>query len=425
MAANGDVIKSFLVGLGFDVDESSLAKFNKAVLTATVKVTALATGITAAAGGITKAITGISGDFETLGYQFRIISPAISKALYLRTEMLKAYKAAGINISEVVRNAVKLNLSITKTRYILDAIYKSVGAKFFTLLTKQSDQFREAIYKNLPKIIASLEKFVKTVFKAFEIVLQLGERLWSILTRVYDFFALLDEKTNGWSTKIIAVIAAWKLLNLGFLATPLGMLIAGFTALLALWDDFKTFKEGGKSLINWGSDMTKTLTGLAAIVGTLIALWKTWQFVAPVIETITKVMKALNVVEGITAAITFLLEAPLWAVVAVVGALIAALTILYLKWDAVKSFFQGAFGNISKGLGALGGGVLDFLGNAALPKGSPISPGAQNSNSATLNQQTNINVIGSADAGATGRSVATQQGRTNRDSIDYMVGSTR
>lgn len=127
---SGDVIKSFLVGLGFEVDDSSLAKFNKSITTAAIKITALSTAIVGASGLIAKGISGISESFEDIGYQFHIIAPAINKALVLRNEMLKAYAATGMNITQVVRNSVKLNMSLDKTKFILEALYKSVGSDF-------------------------------------------------------------------------------------------------------------------------------------------------------------------------------------------------------------------------------------------------------------------------------------------------------
>ena len=81
---NGDVIKSFLVGLGFGVDDASLAKFNKAISSATLKVTALYASTEVAASGIVYGISKISESFEQLGYEYRLITPAINKAIVLR-----------------------------------------------------------------------------------------------------------------------------------------------------------------------------------------------------------------------------------------------------------------------------------------------------------------------------------------------------
>ena len=412
---SGDVIKSFLVGLGFDVDESSLAKFNKSITTAALKITALSTAIVSVSGLIDKGISGISESFEDIGYQFRIISPAINKALVLRNEMLKAYAATGMNITEVVRNSVKLNMSLAKTKFILDALYKSVGSRFFTYITKQSDQFRTAIYKNLPKIQNGLEKFIKFIFKALEAVQEVGSRLWSILTRVYDFFVMLDEKTNGWSTIILGVIAAWKLLNLEFLATPLGMIIAGLVAILALFDDFETWKEGGKSLFDWSSFVP-------VINAVKVAIGGVWEIIKDVGTALAHVASIIvSVFQGnFRGAFSELAD-------------LAKTVIKYFTdlWNVIKQVFSvaGSLGTWVQGLahGNIGNAISNFISNPlGRPTATPVGSNVQNSNSNMhVQQQTSINVIGAADANQTGRAVAGQQGRVNRDMVDNLTGAAR
>lgn len=411
----GDVIKQFLVGLGFDVDESSLAKFNKSITMATVKVAALSTAILASAVGIGKAITGISDSFEEMGYQFHIIAPQINKALVLRNEMIKAMQATGINMTQVIRNSLKLNMSIEKTKFILEAIYKSVGSRFFTLMTKQSDQFRNAIYKNLPKIQNGLEKFIKFIFGALEAVTQLGARIWEILTKVYDFFVMLDEKTNGWSTIILAVIAAWKLLNLEFLATPLGMIIAGLVAIIALWDDFKVWKEGGKSLFNWSSFVPV----IDSVKNAIASVWEVVKDLGTSLAHIASIIVSLFH-GNFKGAFDELKDE-------------AQLAIKYFMdlWGVIRNIFAsvGALGTWIQGLahGNIGNAVSNFISNplgrpTAPPVGSNVQNQHQNMN---VQAQTSINVIGAADSQATGKAVANQQGRVNRDLVDNMRGATR
>jgi hypothetical protein len=411
----GDVIKSFLVGLGFDVDEASLAKFNKSITTAAIKVTALYTAVNAAAAGIAKGILGISESFEDIGYQFHIIAPAINKALVLRNEMIKAYQATGINMTQVIQNSVKLNMSIQKTKFILEAIYKSVGSRFFTLMTKQSDQFRAAIYKNLPKIQNGLEKFIKFIFKALEAVTELGTRLWSILGRVYDFFVMLDEKTNGWSTIILGVIAAWKLLNLEFLATPLGMIIAGLVGILALFDDFETWKEGGKSLFDWSSFVPV----INAVKTAINSVWVVVQDLGTSLAHIASIIVSLF--QGNFAGAFAELKDEIQLI----------LKGLMDMWNVIKQIFNvsGALGQWVNGLahGNIGNAVSNFLSNPlGRPTAAPVGNNVQNSNSnVALHQQTQIHVVGAADASGTGRAIGAQQSRVNRDLVDNMVGAAR
>lgn len=414
----GDVIKSFLVGLGFGVDDSSLAKFNRALASATLKVTALYGSIKLMSATIGYSITKISEGFEQMGYEYRIIAPAINKALILRRELLKAYSAAGINIQKVVQDSVKLNFSLDKTKFAFEAIYRSVASRFFPLITKQSDIFRAKLYANMPKIQAALEGFVKFIFKAFEAVTELGVRLFSILTRVYGFFVMLDKATSGWSTIILGVIAAWKLLNLSFLATPFGVVLMALTAILALWDDFQTFLEGGQSLINWGSETTKIMVGLAGAVAA----------VAGAVGVVILAMRAYAAAQAAVNAIMLL--NPIGLIIAGTVALIGLLGILIFKWENIKKGFMDFFGGLGSHIINFVGGSANVASNlqnnpAVRPLNNPIGASAGNQTNQNVQQQTTISVQGSADANAVGKAVAGEQGRVNFDMTRNLKGATR
>jgi hypothetical protein len=415
-----DTIKSFLVGLGFGVDDASLSKFNRAIAQASLKVTALYASTKLAAAGIVAGIAKVSQGFEQMGYEYHIIAPAINKALVLRRELLRSYSLAGINIRKVVKDSINLNLSLTKTKFAFQAIYKSVASRFFELLTKQSDLFRAKIYANMPRIQRALETFVRVVFKAVEVTTLLGTRLWSILGRVYDLFLQLDSATNGWSTKILAAVAAWKFLNLSFLATPLGMVLALGVALLALWDDFQTFLEGGKSYINWGGEAARITVGLVTVFGSLAAV-------------LVGIPRALMAVRLAWAAVNAVMYAnPVGLIVAGVTALIALLTAADAKWRIFGGHLSGFFGSV-------GGKVLEFLsgGNVAAnltsqaqgaPQVAPIganSSPVSNQHNQNVTQQTTVNVQGVPDAKSVGAAVSSATAKTNYDLVRNLSGSVR
>ncbi|MDH4163329.1 MAG: hypothetical protein OEW15_11670 [Nitrospirota bacterium] len=409
---DGDIIKSFLVGLGFQVDEKSLRIFNSEIAKSATRITALYTAVNAFAGAIVFAFSKISEGFEEMGYQYHIVAPAINKAIVLRRELMKAYGAAGINIRKTIVDSIKLNMSLTKTKFAFEAIYKSVASRFFGELTRQSDAFRKRLYENMPYIINALEKLVKVTFKAFKAVTILGGRVWSILSRVYDFFVTLHKATDGWSTIVIGLAAAWRLLNLAFIATPLGALLTGFVALLALFDDFKTWQEGGKSLFDWSSfvpvinavtsallGMKKVLDGVFTVIfevgGAIYEYFSGNSFAA--IEHLKNAFQGLG-------------------------------TIVNGVWDTIK----GLASSIGA-LGTWGGGLYEkFFGNGQTPQafnpqqtaplGSTPPPGRQTTNA---NMQTSINITGSPNADATARLTAQQQQNVNRDFVRNLKGATR
>lgn len=398
-----DVIKSFLVGLGFGVDDASLAKFNKSIASATLRVTALYASTKLAAAGIVAGISEVSKGFEQMGYEYHIIAPAINKALLLRQELLKSYRLAGINIQKVVKDSIKLNLSLTKTKFAFEAIYKSVASRFFERITKQSDLFRDKIYANMPKIQKVLEGFVNVVFRALDVTTILGARLWSILGRVWDFFVELDHVTGGWSTKIIAVIAAWKLLNLSFLATPLGAIIAGLVGILALFDDFETWKEGGKSLFNW----------------------------APFVPVINAVADALaNLKKYVVDLFSGNWSAVLGDWLNALGSILGVLAAIG-EWILRISGLGSAFDKVVNKLSDLGAGAINFFkGGPAAPTAQPVvNPiGTNNTNNATnqnVQQQTTVHIQGVPDAAGVGNAVSGVMQKNNFDLVRNLQGSVR
>lgn len=436
---NGDVIKSFLVGLGFGVDEASLARFNKAIVSATARVGALYAGIKVAAAGIFWGISRISEGFEQMGYEYRIIAPAINKALLLRQALLSAYRAAGVNITRAVQQSVLFNFSLAKTKFALEAIYKSVGLKFLPLLTKQMDIFRTKIYANLPKIKSVLEGFVAFVFKAFEATTILGSRVWSILERVWDLFKKLDDATGGWSTKIIGAIAAWNLLNLSFLKTPLGLIIAGLLTILALFDDFKTWQEGGQSLIDWGNNFNRVLAITVGIIASIPIILGAASFAmrawAGAVSFAEGVMVAFNAVMSayryIMIAVNLaMLANPVGVMIAAFLALAGVVALVYLKWDTLKRWFGEFFDWASEKLANFSNGIASVFGKAnpnfsgTFVNPNPLYPQPSGVNQ-RVSQETNIIVQGSADATAVGKSVAGEQSRVNYDMSRNLKSPTK
>lgn len=402
---NGEVIKSFLVGIGFSVDETSLAKFNKSILTATLKVAALYATIKASAAGIFYSISKISEGFETLGYSLRLVAPAVNKFLILRNAMIDAYKRAGVDLVKVVKQSILFNYSLAKTKFALEAVYRSVAARFFPVLTKQLDIFRLKIFANMPKIQAQMESFIKFVFKAFEATVQLGSTLWSVLGRVWDFLKKLDDATGGWSTRIGLAIAAWKLLNLEFLATPLGLILTGLLAILALYDDFKVWKEGGESFFNWKNALpaidlvTTALKGVKDIAVSLFNAFAnlTWR---------NNWVGFLNDLKSIEA--TFVKISNAFDRM-VRGFNIPGLSGL-LDWrDKIE---QSIFGNPN---------ATTALNTVTQPSAAPLASSSANS-SVKMNQESVNNFYGVPGASEAASSLADVQQRQNADLMRYLSG---
>lgn len=265
------------------------------------------------------------------------------------------------------------------------------------------------------------------VFKAFEGATNLGARVFSILSRVYDFLVKLDKLTNGWSTRILAFLAIWKAFNLSFLLTPLGLLIAALTTILLLFDDFETYQEGGKSLINWG----KYLPTINAVKDAILDVYnifkalfsgdtkefdkafsKLSEMVIPAIKGLFSLMRAQWKLEWDLLTSDFaetIFESILNAFKISAARLSLAGNLFQIGEVAWRKFFT------YPGSGNLGANIS--AAPAGIPAGTgPLSNTAYNNQTnQNLQAETNIFVTSTADANALAQALISGQGRVNAD----------
>jgi hypothetical protein len=434
---NGETIKSFLVGLGFDVDKSSLSRFNKAVFSATVKVAALYGAVQLASAGVFAGLSNMSEGFEEVGYQLRLVAPAINKFLILRQAMISAYSAAGINLTKAVQQSILFNYSVAKTKFALEAIYKSVGLKFLPILTQQMEIFRKLLFANMPRIQAILTTIVKTLLTLFQVTLELGYRAWTLLEDGYAIFKRLDEATGGWSTRVLEFIAVWKLLNLSFLATPFGLVLAGIVALIALYDDFRVWEKGGKSFFDWSEAVpviNQVKEGVRALIPYLKDLYESLKPNGS--GGVSDIFKEIGLAQMAWFAVMAL--NPFGSFSSHIKGLIGLLAelgeeFLYVKW--IEPWLTKIMGLIREWYGYgrdTVGAIANFLGgtNASAAVGyagapNPLSNYYQFGGAQTMNQKVDINLQSTADAWTLATQVSTQVDKSTLDGTRNMKGAFR
>jgi hypothetical protein len=121
---------------------------------------------------------------------------------------------------------------------------------------------RRKAMEQLPKIAQAFVPMLQTLFRVAEAFIRIGLRVAEFVGRFVGWLARLNAATDGWIAWILAAVAAWRYLNLAFLATPIGALLALGVAIAALVDDFLTWKEGGESLIDWSGDLGNAMQSL-------------------------------------------------------------------------------------------------------------------------------------------------------------------
>ncbi|SFB04128.1 hypothetical protein SAMN05216502_105426 [Citrobacter amalonaticus] len=160
-------------------------------------------------------------------------------------------KAIGFNANEA---AVSSNRFMTSLRAFSEAAGMArdkIGATLAGGLVGSMDNLRKQLLDNWPRIEAVLAKVIKGILWAGDAITRVLWRAGGAVSDIIDWFKRLDPATQQLITLFGALLVAWRLLNSAFLASPVGIVMMLAGALVLLYDDYKTWKEGGDSLIDW------------------------------------------------------------------------------------------------------------------------------------------------------------------------------
>lgn len=138
----------------------------------------------------------------------------------------------------------------------------------FIKLTNFFKRLTTFIEKNLPKITFGIAKF-------FDIFIRLGTAAFTIAKSIFGIFTSIDPAILKIGASLIGLFAIIK-------SGPIGWLIMSILFLLALIDDYLTWKRGGDSLFDW----TKTDEALQGLIST-------WEDLNAVVSDLLKVFQPL------------------------------------------------------------------------------------------------------------------------------------
>jgi hypothetical protein len=390
---------------------------------------------------------------ERLGLDPSLLKLFNADMVALRADVEAIDKAAGLDFGQAMAESKAfmeiwraMQQEIQKWKLLFKTTMESVSVKLMPkfraqirAITDAMINFRRKVMDNLPKAIEAIMPIIGVIMRIAEVFIKITARIASGAMTIIGWLLKLNEFTGGWAGYILAAAAAWKYLNLAFLKTPLGMLLSLAAVVALLIDDFLTFKEGGDSLIDWGSGFGIVMQGVtAALTGFLayIALSKA-AVIAMAVAT-NAWAAATAIANGIMSAARIavllfnlvLYANPIMLVVAAVAALIAAGVLLIQNWETVKQWFSSFFDWLLAGFSKVadwGGKVASVFGFGGAPASAP-SPQAQaavGGSGQNVNQQTQIVVQGSSDPAATARAVSGEQGRVNADMARNMRGAAR
>lgn len=141
--------------------------------------------------------------------------------------------------------------------------------KFFTTfadkLTPVIERARKWIEQNAGLISRAIDKVVEVLGVLSKLAGSIVQRAIEVFQKLVGVFESLSPETRDVAEAVFGLVAAWKALNFVLALSPVTLVLALAGALLALYDDYETWKEGGQSLIDWA----KWEPGITAATGAI------------------------------------------------------------------------------------------------------------------------------------------------------------
>ncbi|EIW9048318.1 hypothetical protein D4N06_09945 [Klebsiella pneumoniae] len=161
-------------------------------------------------------------------------------------------KVIGYNADVAAVSSNKFMTSLRSFGLMAGMARDKIGSSLADGLAGSLDRLRRQILENFPKIEGAITSTVKGILWAGEMVGRVIYRLIQLGQSISDWWDSLDKQSQQLIELIGALTAAWWMLNRAMLASPITWVLGLAAAIALLWEDYQTWKEGGKSLIDWG-----------------------------------------------------------------------------------------------------------------------------------------------------------------------------
>ncbi|HCN1839904.1 TPA: lytic transglycosylase catalytic [Escherichia coli] len=160
-------------------------------------------------------------------------------------------KAIGFNADQAALSSNRFMTSLKSLGEMAGMARDKIGSNLADGLAGQIDNLRKKIIENFPKIEVTITKVIKGILWLGEIVGRVAFRIVDGVGDIIEWWGKLDAETKTLIEAIGGLVVAMRILNSTFWMSPIGLITGLIVALGLLWEDYKTWKEGGNSLIDW------------------------------------------------------------------------------------------------------------------------------------------------------------------------------
>lgn len=229
-------------------------------------------------------------------------------------------KVIGFNADQAAASSNRFMTSLRSFGEMASMARDKIGSNLAGGLAGSLDKLRRHILDNFPRIEQTLTKAIKGILWLGDVIGRLFFRIIEGAADLIDWWGSLDKSTKQLIGLFGALTLALKILNSTFWMSPIGLITALAVAIALLWEDYKTWKEGGQSLIDWAKwkpevdaalkmthDLQKTVGDLAKALAKLLNIdpksWSLkWDF-SNFIEQMGEFSKMLNMIADLMNAI--------------------------------------------------------------------------------------------------------------------------
>jgi hypothetical protein len=342
------------------------------------------------------------------------------------------YAATGMDAQQAAEKSRSFVKEVKFLKEVFKLLAETVSLSLIGKAEKDVKSFRQTLLQNFGPVVRVIKVVIGFVLMLAGFFLGLTLRAFKLIGAIVDRFQMLDGSTQALIVSILGLAAAWKYLNLSFLATPLGLVIVALIALLALIDDYQTWKDDGDSLIDWGpwaTQIDSILGELGKLMDVLGSLWGVLkgplldafgELGSGAIETLAGI---LTVALSLITYVTSLLNGD-WA-----AAWQSAINLAKGLWDILKGILKlSGLLSAAKGIARIFGGGGETQTAPALgpsPALAAATAGPAGGAKVELSAVNNFNIDGAGDPEAVGRTVLGGQQKVNADLVRHARGAAR
>lgn len=160
-------------------------------------------------------------------------------------------KAIGFNADAAAKSSNRFMTSMREFTMMAGMARDKIGSSLTDGLAGSLDRLRKQILDNFPAIERGIMAVIKGILWLSDVIGRAAMRLIQAAGQISDWWKGLDTDSKSLIEALGGVLVVWRLLNAEMWKSPVTWVMALVGALLLLWEDYQTWKDGGKSLIDW------------------------------------------------------------------------------------------------------------------------------------------------------------------------------